>query len=141
MENVNPRFEQFEHVFIAFAMLAALDVGVRQFIDQRDARFARQNRVHVHFFEKRALVLNLFTRHDFQLRDQLTHGFPAVGFNHSDHHIFAAVVPPDRFREHGVRLAHTRSIAKKQLEPAALLRRRTFFQPLFRSLGHSEYCR
>jgi len=29
-------------------MLAALDIGVRQFVHQRDARLARENGVHVH---------------------------------------------------------------------------------------------
>ena len=57
-ENVNPRIQQFQHIFIAFAMLAALDIGVRQFVHQRDPRVARENGVHVHLFEGRALVLD-----------------------------------------------------------------------------------
>jgi hypothetical protein len=67
-----------------------------------------------------------FARHRFQIRDQFPDRFPSVGFDHSDHHIFAAGVPPDRFGQHGMGLAHAGSVSKKELEPASLLRRRTF---------------
>ena len=117
-ENVDPRIEQLEYVFIAFAMLAAFDVGVRQFVHQRDAGLARENGVHVHLFEERAFILDRFARHHFQIRDQFPDRLSSVGFHDSDHHIFAASVPPDRLGEHGVGLAHAGSISKKELEPA-----------------------
>jgi len=60
-----------------------------------------------------------------------------MGF-HIDHHIFAARVPPDCFREHGVGLAH-RSVPKKELELAALVVAQRL-QPLLGSLGHRDHC-
>src|SRR6266446_4515901 len=98
------RIQQFQYVFITLAMLAALDVGVRQFVHQRDARLAGENGVHVHLFEERALILDRFTRHHFQIRDKVSDRFPSVGFDNTDHHIFAASVPPDRLGQHGVGL-------------------------------------
>ena len=63
-----------------------------------------------------------------------------MGFNHADHHIFTACVPPDRLGEHGVRFSDTGSVSKKQLELAAVLLGRTFLQPLLGSLEHRAYC-
>ncbi len=138
--NVDPRLQQLQHIFIALAMLAAFDIGVRQFVHQSDAGLARENRVHVHLLELRALIFEHFARHGFQAREQLRYAFTAMGFDNSDHHIFAADVPPDRLVQHGVRLAHAGSVAKKEFELAALLRRRTFFQPLLGSFWHRVYC-
>ena len=53
------RVQQLHDVVIAFSVLAALHVGVRQFVDQSDLRLARQDRVHVHLLEGRAPVLEL----------------------------------------------------------------------------------
>ena len=107
-KNVDARVQQFEHIFVPLAMLAAFDVGVGQFVDQRDARLARKDRIHIHLFEDRSLVFDRFARNHFQIRDQLGHGFAAMSFHHADHHILAPGVPPDRLRQHGVRLADSR---------------------------------
>src|SRR5450759_4775188 len=140
-KNVDPRVQQLQHIFVALAMFAALDIGVRQFVHQSDPRVPRENGVDVHLFEERALVLDRFARYCFQIRDQVTHRFAAVSFDYYDHHIFAAGVPADRLGQHGVGLAHAGSISEKELEQASLLRRRTLFQPLLGSLGHRAYCR
>src|ERR1700683_5259641 len=60
--------------------------------------------------------------------------------HNSNHHIFAAAVAPDGLGQHGMGLAHARSISKKELELAALVRWRTFLQPLLGSLGHRDHC-
>ncbi len=138
-ENVDPRIQQFQHVFVALGMLAALDIGVRQFVHQRNARLAREDSVHVHLLEGCTLVLNFFSRHYFQIRDQVRHRLPSVGLHNTDHRIFAAGVPPDRLSQHGVGLAHAGSISKKELEPAALLRRRTLLQPLLGGFRHRGF--
>jgi hypothetical protein len=140
-KNIDSRVQQFEHIFIAFVMFAFFDIGVRQFVHQRDTRLARENGVYVHLLEKRAFVLDLLARNHFQICNQFPDSFPSMGFDNSNYDIFAAIVPPDRLGQHGVGLAHTGSISKKELEPAALFRRRTFFQPLLRRLRHSAYCR
>jgi hypothetical protein len=140
-ENVDPGIQQFENVFVAFTMLAAFDVGMRQFVHQRDPGLAGENGVDIHLFEDRSLVVDLLPRHYFQVRDQLPNRFPPVGFYDSDHHIFAAGVPANRFGQHGMGLAHPGSISQEELEPASLVRRRDFLQPLLGGLGHREYCR
>jgi len=55
--------EQLQNIFIALAMFAAFDIGVREFIDECDLRLARDNRVDIHLFEDRSFVFELFSRH------------------------------------------------------------------------------
>ena len=55
------------HIFIAFAIFAAGNIGVCQFIDQHHGGFTRDDGVYIHLFENRALVLNTAPRHGFQL--------------------------------------------------------------------------
>ncbi len=44
-----------------------------------------------------------------------------MGLDHSNHHVLAAGVPPDRLIQHGVGFAHARSVSKKKLELTAFL--------------------
>ena len=119
-EHVDAGVEQFEHIFIALAMLAAFDVGVRQFVDQSDLRLARQDGVHIHLFEQRALVFDLLARNDFQVRHQFGDAFAAVGFHHADDNVFAAAVAADGFAQHVVGLADARRVSEEEFEDASL---------------------
>ena len=67
-DHVDVGLQQFHDVLVAFAMLAAVDVGVRQFIHQHHLRLARQDGIDVHLFEHRALVFELLSRYRLQPR-------------------------------------------------------------------------
>ncbi len=137
-KHIDAGIQQFEHVFVALAVFAALDVGVRQFIDQRDPRMARENRVHVHLFKlSRPCTRSTLRGTTSSCVTKSANRFAPVSFDHSDNHIFAAAVPPNRLRQHGVRLADAGSVAEKELEHAALSSPRCrFLQPLVGSLRH-----
>ena len=118
-------------------MLAAGNVGVRQLVHQRDRRAARDDGVHVHFLEHRALVFDFLARDGIELRHEFGDAFAAVGFHDADDDVFAATVAADRLAEHAVGLADARRVAEKQLQHAfRFFRRRGDRQPLFRGLRH-----
>ena len=56
-DHVDSRREQFLDVLVALLMLGAGDVGVREFVDQRDLRLARQDSVDIHLFHRHAAVI------------------------------------------------------------------------------------
>ena len=128
--------EQFLDVFVAFAVLAAGYVRVRQLVHQDDVGISRENRIDIHFFKNRTLVLELLARHDFHSFDKLFDAFAAVRFHNADDDVFAATAAADRFAEHAEGLADTRGVAQEELEDAPrLLGWRGDFEPLFRLLG------
>src|ERR1700722_15674622 len=119
-------------------MSGARNVGVRQFIHQHHFRFPRQDRVHVHLREERALVINHAPRNGFQLRRKFRDALSPVRFHHPDHHVFAAAVPPYGLAQHAERLAPARRVSQKKLQRAFFffggLRRG---QPLLGSFWHA----
>ncbi len=137
-EDVDLRGENFLHVLVALSMLAAGNVGVRQFIHQHDLRLAGEDGIHVHFLEQRAFVFDLLSRKSFELRDQVGEAFSAVSLDHADDDIFIAGVAANAFAQHAVSLADAGSIAEEKLEDASrLLGLRCGFEPIFGSFGHS----
>jgi len=139
-EHINFGVEEFDDVLVALGMLAALDVGVSQLIDDRDAWLAGQNGVDIHFVKNRALVFEFAGRNALQLAHQFRGGLAAVSFDHADDHILAAAGAANRLAEHVVGLADSRSVAEEQLENAARLFRRNVLEPLFGGLSHRSYC-
>jgi len=135
-KHVNVGLQKFDDVFIPLLVLAALDVGMREFIHQDHLGPARKNRVHVHFFKNGAFVFELAARYDLKLRCELGNAFAAVGLDHADDRVFAAAVAANGFAQHVVGLAHARRVAQEQLEHAGFLFRGRVFQPLLGALGH-----
>ena len=121
-EYVDPSIQQLKYILVAFTMLAAFNVGMREFIDNSNARVSSQNRIHVHLFEQCASVLNLFARNLLQLTSQFGGHFTAVRFDHADHNVFIAAVAPDRLAQHVIGLSDTRCISQKKFEDAPLTR-------------------
>ena len=132
-EDVDVGIEHVEHILVTLAMLAAFDVGMGEFVDQDDLRLSRENGVDVHLFEDDALVVD-FLGMFLELFGKLCSAWPAMGFDHADDDVLAALVPADCFAEHVVGLAHAGRVAEKELEGAACLLRRNLFQPFFRTL-------
>src|SRR5580704_3689932 len=112
-------------------MAAAGNIGVGQFIDEDHFWFSRKDGVHIHLFEDRAFILDLFSWNGFHLRGQLFDAFAAVGLYDADDYVFAAAPAAERFAQHAVRFADAGSVAEEKFEYAArFLRRRGDFQPV-----------
>ena len=104
-------------------MLAAFDVGVRQFVHNRNSGLAGDHRIDIHLLEGRAFVLQLATRYDFELGSKFGGGLATVGFHYGDYDLFATTGAPNGLAQHGIGLAHSGSVAEKQLEDSLRLRR------------------
>ena len=135
-EHIDSRVEKIDHVLVTLGVLAALDIGMGQFVDQRDRGLARENRLYIHLLEGRAAVLNHAAGDGFELLGQFRDSFSPVGLDHSHHDIFAATVAANAFAEHIESLAHAGRIAQQELENCRLLLGLGFFQPLLGCLGH-----
>ena len=85
--DVDAARQQFLDVEIALGMAAAGDVGVGEFVDQRDLRAARDQRVKVHLFQNLVLVGGALARDDFEAFEQRLGLHPAMGFDRADHDI------------------------------------------------------
>ena len=75
-DDVDAGAQQVLHVFVTLSVLAIGRVGVREFIDQRDGRLARDDRVHIHLLERDAVISREPRRHDLEVAD-LRAWFPA----------------------------------------------------------------
>ena len=118
---VDSRREQFLDVLVALFMLGAGDVGMRQFVDHRDFRLARQDRVDIHLLQRHAAVVDLAERNHFQVA-HLGHGLRApMRFDEAEHHVDALVAELMRLFEHPIGLAHPGRTAEINLEPALAL--------------------
>ena len=89
-----------------------------EFVDQRDLRMARDQRVEIHLLEHLILVFEPFARQHFQAVQQRLGLGPAVGLDHTDHDIGAGLQPGMRALQHLIGLADAGSSADKDLEPA-----------------------
>ncbi len=101
-------------------MAAAGGIGVGKFVDQRELRAARDQRVEVHLPEYLILVLEPLARHDFKALQQRLGLRPAVGFDHADDDIDAGLQLGMRALQHLIGLADARGGADKNLQPAGL---------------------
>lgn len=105
-DHVDAGVQQFVDVLPALLVAGARDVGVGQFVDQRDLRVPGEDRVEVHLLQRRALVVEPPAGDDLEAVLQCG-GMPAtVGLAQADHHIGAAAGPAVALVEHGDGLAH-----------------------------------
>src|SRR3984893_14413895 len=120
-DHVDFRREQLLDVLVALFMLGAGNVGVRELIDHRDVRLARQDRVDVHLFHRDAAVIELPARDHFQV-PELGHGVGApVRFDEAEHDVDALIAKLVRLFEHPPGLADAGRGAHVNLEPALAL--------------------
>src|SRR6185437_2597643 len=106
---------------VALGVQAALDVCVRQLVDQYHLRPPREDCVHVHLLKQRAFVLQRNARHLFQLPCQLRRARAAMCLHKADYDVLAAAAPTDRLAQHTEGFADPGRVAEEYLEPAALL--------------------
>ncbi len=141
-KNFHSCFDQVQDVFVSFAIFAAGNVCMREFVDQDDARISGLDRVGVHLLEYGALIFDFPTGNLLQLGGKLRDAFSSVCFNKADNDVFAAAASPDCFAQHAVSFAHTWSVSKKQLHNSlGAFLGGTFFQPLLGRLRHRRYSR
>src|SRR5947209_10124501 len=99
-------------------MLAAFNIGMREFVNQYHRRFTRQDGVYVHLFEDCALVFDLAAGNGIQSGCQFCYWFTAMRLDDANGYVFAAAVAADGLTQHVVSLAHTRRISQKEFEDA-----------------------
>jgi len=89
--DVDAAGQQFLDVEIALRMAAARCVGVGKFIDQRDLRMARDQRVEIHLLDGLVPVLEPLARENFEALQQRLRLHPAVGLDHPHDNIGAGL--------------------------------------------------
>ena len=126
--------QQLLDVEVALGMAAARRIGVGEFVDQRQLRAARDQRVEIHLLENLVLVVEPLARQDFKALQQRLGFRPAVGFDHADHDIDAGPQPGMRALQHLIGLADPGRGAEENLQAAgpALLPPRGFQQRIRR---------
>ena len=110
--------QQFLDIEIALRMAAARCIGMGEFVDQRDLRMARDQRVEIHLLEHLVLVGEPFARQDFKAREQRLGLRPSMGLDHADDDIDAGLQLGMRALQHLVGLADAGGGADEDLEPA-----------------------
>ena len=117
--------DQLLDIHVALGMAAARRVGVRQLIDQRELRAARQEGVEIHLLQRAPVVLDAPARDDLQAVEQCLGFLAPVRLDHADDDIDAFLHARAGGGEHLVGLADARRRAEEDLQAAAraLLRR------------------
>ena len=91
-DDVDPGFEQFQHVLIALLVFAKRRVGMRQLIDDRHLGMALENRVEIHLLDNHAAIIDAPARHDLEPLDQRRGIDPVVRLDERQHHVDAALL-------------------------------------------------
>jgi len=105
---------------------SASDAGARrvecgEFIDQRDLRMARDQRVEIHLLDRLILVLNPFARENFKALQQRPVSAASVGLDHANHNIGAGLQFGLRALQHLIGLADAGGATDENPEPASLI--------------------
>ena len=131
--------QQFLDVEIALGVAAAGRVGMGEFVDQRDLRPPRDQRVEVHLLERLVLVVDPLARQHLETLQQRFGLRPAMGLDHADNDIGARLLPGMRALQHLIGLADAGGGADKDLQPAGAValppgrfQQRVRRRPLFR---------
>lgn len=111
-DHIDPGFQQLLDVLPALAVARTGHVGVRQLVDQRHGRLAFQDRVHVHFGENRAAVLQLPALNLLQAVQHDLGAGPAVVLDERHHGVRTPLHAPVRLGQHRVRLTDARCRAE-----------------------------
>ena len=97
-DDVDPGGEDLLDVLPALLVARTGHVGVRELVDQRDLRRARDDRVDVHLLELRAAVRHRAPRDDLEAADLRLGVRSTVGLDEPDHDVGAATASSSRPR-------------------------------------------
>jgi len=103
-DHIDAGVQEFLDVLPSFVVLAARDVGMGELVNQDHLRMACQHRRYVELEKAAAAILGVTGRDDLDALSQLRDFPAAVSLDHTRHQIDAALQPPVRLSEHGVRL-------------------------------------
>ena len=113
--------EQLLDIEIALGMAAALDIGMRQLVDEHERRAALQDGIEVHLLERVVAIVDTATRHNFQAGNQRLGLGALMGLDDTDDDIGAFGARGLRRGQHLVRLADAGRGAEEDLQPPLLL--------------------
>ncbi len=119
--HINAGGEQFLNILPALRVSTAGCIGVRQFVDQYQARRSLEQRVEVHFFEGHAAIISAQQGLLRQAVEQRLGFCAAVGFDHARQHLHPLAQLRVSRLEHGVGLADAWRSPEKNLQPPAPL--------------------
>ena len=145
-DDVDPRVDELDHVLVPAPVARARRIGVRDLVDNRHLRAAREDGVEVHFLERHAAVLELLSGNGLQALDQRLGLGATVRLREPDDDVDAALLEVVCLLEHAVGLADARCEPQVDLEPPTLraldqleeiLRTAAFTRVHFRS-GHGQ---
>ena len=100
-DDVDARVQQFLDVLPALLVPRAGDVRVRELVDERDLRLARQQCVDVQLLELGAAVVDALPRDDLEVADLVGRLRASVGLDEADDDVLAVVAPAAPLVEHG----------------------------------------
>ena len=113
--------EQFLDIEIAFGMPAAGGVGMGEFIDQRDLRPPRDQRIEVHLLERLLLVGKPLAGQHLEPLQQGLRLRPSVGLDDTDHDVGACLSLGMGALQHLIGLADAGGGADKNFQSAGLI--------------------
>ena len=94
-------------------------IRVRQLVDERDGRSARDDRDRIHLLDDDAAVVHVDRRHDLEPPKELGRMPSPMGLDVPDDEVRPTLQPPMALLEHPVRLAHTRRHPEVHTESTA----------------------
>ncbi len=112
-----PCIEQFQHIFVALAILAAGHIGVRQLVHDHRVRMAGEDRVDVHLFQLDAAIGNHAQRNDFEIANLVGGLLAAVCLDEADHDVDALLALEEGIVEHVIGLANAGGRAEIDAKP------------------------
>jgi hypothetical protein len=116
--DVNAAVQNLFDVEVALRMTAAGRIGVREFIDKRDLRPARDDRIEVHFLERSSFVIDVAARNDLKAFEQRLGFLPTVGLDDTHDDVITVLLPRPRGLQHRVGLADTGGRTDEDAKPA-----------------------
>ena len=109
--------QQLFDIEIALGVAAAGRIGMGEFIDQREPRPARDQRIEIHLLDDLILIGDAFAGDDLEPVQQRLGLGPPVGLDDADHDVDAGFLPGMRALQHFVGLADARGRADENLQP------------------------
>src|SRR5262245_9007663 len=107
-DDVDSGIEELHDVFPALSVTRAGNVRVRELVDDRDLRVARDDRVDVHLLERHTAILDLLTRNDFDVANLGGGVESSVRLDEANDYVNAARPQLVRLGKHSKRLSDAR---------------------------------
>ena len=114
--DVDPSLEQFFHILIPLCVPASFGIIMGQFVYQNELWFSLQRSVQVKLFQLDSVIVNTFAGQDLQPIQQRQCIWSGMRLYIAHYNIYAFFLRLMGRLQHGIGLAHTRRIAKKDFQ-------------------------